>query len=406
MTGDSATGSPAAGSPAADAVADRTVDAAGTAAGSVWDRNRRAVLVALVGWAWARCCVAAGFWVAHVAVGGEGRRTLDQGLISWDGAFYVNIAQAGYEGAPPDAVRFFPLYPALGRVLAFPFAGREDVALVVLANVGALLGAVLLWHLAREALADPTGRTALDPTEAGAVADRSAWMVALVPASFVLAFAYTEGVALALTAATLLCVQRRSWVWAGVWAMFAAALRPVGGLLLVPIVIELLRVRPRPKVWPAVCAAAGPLIGFAIANAVIATTTGDWLSAWEAQRPIRAEFRNPLVRSAEAVWALLHDNLTDVENVPFIVLWCALVAVSVWKRQPWSWIALSAVTLVVALSSQQIDSIGRYGLLAVGLVVALAQWAGPRWRQVLVGCVGSAGIAWLTAEVLAGRVVP
>lgn len=368
--------------------------------------NRRAVVVALVGWLWARCCVAAGFWVAHVAVGGEGRQTLRQGLVAWDGAFYVNIAQAGYDGAPPDAVRFFPLFPALGRVLSFPFLGREDVALVVLANLGALVGAVVLWHLAREALSDPGGRALLEPAEADAVADRSAWMVALVPASFVLAFAYTEGLALLFAAATLLCLQRRSWAWAGLWALLAAVLRPVGGLLLVPIVIELIRARPRPRIWPAVCALAGPVVGFAVANAVIARTTGDWLSAWEAQRPIRSEFRNPLVRSAEAVWALLHDNLTDVENVPFVLLWGVLLGVSVWKRQPWSWVALSAVTLFVALSSEQIDSIGRYGLVAVGLVVALAQWAGPRWRQALVGCVGSAGIVWLTAEVLAGRVVP
>jgi hypothetical protein len=42
----------------------------------------------------------------------------------------------------------------------------------------------------------------------------------------------------------------------------------------------------------------------------------------------------------------------------------------------------------------------------VGLVVALAQWADARWRQVLVGVAGSAGLVWMTAEVLAGRVVP
>ena len=54
-------------------------------------------------------------------------------------------------------------------------------------------------------------------------------------------------------------------------------------------------------------------------------------------------------------------------------------------------------TLTVALAAQTIDSIGRYGLLAVPLVVALARWSDRRWRQVLVSCVGSAGLVVWTA---------
>jgi hypothetical protein len=372
-----------------------------------WERNRRAVVVAAVGWVWARCCIAAGFALAHLAGAADRPDSrLQQGLLAWDGAFYVTLADLWYGGATPDAARFFPLYPGVGAALAPLFGGREDIALVVVANACALLGAVLLWHLAREVLADPAGRSALPDDEAARVADRTAWMVALVPAALVLAFAYTEGPALALAAATLLAVQRRRWAWAGLWALGAAALRPVGGLLLVPIAIELWRCRPRPRPLPALAALAGPLVGFVAALGAIAAVTGAWTSAFDEQQPIRAGFRNPVVRSAEAVWALFNDNWTDVENVPFLVLWGLLVVVSVHRRQPWSWIALSAVTLAVATSAQTIDSLGRYGLLAVGLVVALAQWADARWRQVLVGVAGSAGLVWMTAEVLAGRVVP
>ena len=89
-----------------------------------------------------------------------------------------------------------------------------------------------------------------------------------------------------------------------------------------------------------------------------------------------------------------------------MVLWFVLLGVAVWKRQPLSWIAFSAVTLLVACSSQTIDSIGRYGLLAVPLVIALAQWADRRWRSVLVACVSSVGLVAMTAQVLQGRIVP
>jgi hypothetical protein len=63
-------------------------------------------------------------------------------------------------------------------------------------------------------------------------------------------------------------------------------------------------------------------------------------------------------------------------------------------------------TLVVAGSANNIDSFGRYGLLALPLVIALAQWAGPRWRQAMVATVGSLGLVWLTAAALLGRVIP
>ena len=56
----------------------------------------------------------------------------------------------GYVDAPADAHRFFPAYPLLGKVLSPLFLGRTDVALVVLANVAALAGMVLLRRLARE----------------------------------------------------------------------------------------------------------------------------------------------------------------------------------------------------------------------------------------------------------------
>ena len=95
---------------------------------------RRAVLVSTVGWVWARICIAAGFGIAHIAhTPGDGNR-IHEGLIAWDGAFYVNLSQTGYSGAPADAVRFFPLFPTLGKALSPVFLGREDIALIVLAN--------------------------------------------------------------------------------------------------------------------------------------------------------------------------------------------------------------------------------------------------------------------------------
>ena len=43
---------------------------------------------------------------------------MGQGLRVWDAAFYVDIARGGYDAVGTDGLRFFPLFPLLGRALA------------------------------------------------------------------------------------------------------------------------------------------------------------------------------------------------------------------------------------------------------------------------------------------------
>lgn len=364
----------------------------------------RSLSVGVVAWVWARVCVAAGFWVAHLltpdpALSSRQDFPLPKGLLSWDSYFYDLIARGGYDAVAADGRRFFPLYSLLGRWTAPLFGGRVDVALVVIGNLAALAGAVILAQLAREVLGDRWGCD-----EADRVGLRSAWIVGILPAAIVFVWPYTEGLALCATAGTLLALHRRNWWWAAAFALSAGALRPTGLLLGLPILIELARTRPRPRVAPSLAALAAAPVGAFASLALIAHETGDWLAPWREQRPIRGDFRNPLLRAAESVWGLVHN--TDTELVPFVVLWCVLLVVAVRRRQPWSWIAFSGVTLLVALAAQTIDSIGRYGLLAVPLVVALAQWTDRRWKEVLVATVGSAGLVIYTAQALQGRIVP
>lgn len=365
---------------------------------------RRSAAVALLAWVWARLCVAAGFWVAHLltpdpTLAAKHDFPLPQGLLSWDSFFYVTIGRHGYDAVAADGRRFFPLYPLLGRWLSPLFGGRVDVALVVIGNVAALVGAVVLAQLARDVLAERWGGA-----EADRVGLRAAWMIAVIPAAIAFVWPYTEGLSLCFTAATLLFLHRRRWWWVALFALLAAALRPTGLLLGVPILVEVLTARPRPRPIPALAALLAAPVGLVASVAEIGRATGDWLAPWREQRPIRGPFRNPVIRAGESVWGLFHD--TEVDLVPFVVLWCVLLGVSIRRRQPLSWILFSAATLTVALAAQTIDSIGRYGLLAVPLVIALAQWSDRRWKELLVASVGSVGLVIWTAQALQGRIVP
>ncbi len=380
-------------------------------------RWRDGLVPVLVGWVWARCCVAAG-WVLSDRLGGvldNPRQVLGahSGLLTWDGLFYRDLAVGWYDAVPEAGARFFPLYPALARLLAPAVGGHEDWALVIIANVAAFGGAWVLWRLVREVVGDGGDLDVAPGAEGswwsrltGTVADRAAWMVAIAPAAFVMAWAYTEGLALLLVAATLLALHRRSFVWAGVFALLSAVLRPVGGLLLVPILIELWRARPRPSVPAAVVAVVAPVAGLVIALVTIAATTGDVWIPLEAQREIRGGFQDPITRVLEPIGELVKGNFRDTYNLAHMWVLLALYVVAWRRRQPVSWLAYAGLTLLITLSSQQTDSLGRYALVVLPFVVALAQWSDRRWRVLGVAAISSLGLVWLTSEALMFRLVP
>lgn len=360
-------------------------------------RWREGVLAALAGWVLARVCVTAGHLLAHgmldVLDTPRGDQHLREGLVTWDGTWYRVLAEQWY-GSVDGSSRFFPVYPGLGRVLAPLVGGREDVALVVVNNLAALAGAVLLWRLVVEALGDrPCAR-------------RAAWMVAVFPSAFSLVFAYSEGLALVAVCGVLLALQRRSFVAAGAIGAFAAMVRPVGGLVVAAIAVELLRQRPRPRPVEVVVGLVGPVLGLVAAMAWIAASTGDWWEPVRIQQEIRGGFQDPLTRVVEPVGEALKGDFRDVYNLGFMALLVGLAVVAVRRRQPLSWLAYAGASLVVLLSAQVTDSLGRYGLVVVPFVVALAQWAERRWQQVAVGVLSCAGLVWLTSEAWLGRLVP
>lgn len=371
---------------------------------------------ALAGFLWARVCVAAGFLVAHLGSGRvalpDGRLHLTEGLLTWDGSFYRVLATGGYDAAPTEAARFFPLYPAVARMLAPLALGREDVVLVVVANLCALAAAIVLWRLALEVLG-PDG-------DGDAVARRSAWMLAVVPPAFVLAFAYAEGPALLVVSAALLALHRRNWWWAALFGLLAGLVRPVGVLVVIPAAVEVWRWwRDRPRgdspatrgtahgsPAGAAAALAGPVLGLSGGLWWIGAVVGDAGAPLRIQRRLRAGFRDPLTRLLEGLWEVARLDWRDVVNVAgaLVALWLLVVAIR--RRQPLGWVLYSAATVAVALAANNIDSLGRYALLAVPLVVALAQWSDRRWRTAAVGVVGSAGLVVLTAAALWGRLIP
>lgn len=354
----------------------------------------RAVLPA---WLASRFIVALSFRLADAEIHHLGYQLVPaarrQGLLFWDGAFYHDIARAGYGSLEPEALRFFPLYPMLGRLVAPLVGGREDVALVLVANIAAIVAAVLLRRLV------------LFERDDLALADRAAWLLLLVPPAFVLSFAYSEALFLAFAIGAMLALRRGQWWVVAGLTVLAAATRPVGLVLVVPMFVEWWQ-RGRP-LRPAVGAAfAGPAVGTGIFLAYTGLRFDTWLEPFRAQSSFRGDLVDPVSRLVRGLGHLVGDeSVGDGLHLPFAFAAIALLVVCA-RRWPVSYTALAGALVLLALAADNLNSLERYLLVAFPLVLALADITGGQRAERLALAVCGGGTLALCTLALMGVYVP
>jgi hypothetical protein len=155
-------------------------------------------------------------------------------LLRWDSEWYKIIATEGYKyDGDPDltqTVVFYPLYPALSRLVS-EISGIEVFdSMLLVANLATLAAVLLLFKLVREGFDD---RTALATVA----------MISFFPSSIFLSAGYTEPLALLLMVSFFLAVTRQRFFAAAVLAGLAVATRS-SGIVLCPVLLwELWRCR-------------------------------------------------------------------------------------------------------------------------------------------------------------------
>ncbi len=354
----------------------------------------------LVPWLTARALLVAGYVVAVAAsdrlLDGGKPNALSEGLIAWDGTWYRDIAAHGYHSLPDEALRFFPLFPLLGKAFAIVTAGRADVALVLIANIASLALAVAVRRLVRF----ERGNVAL--------ADRAVWMVCLFPGAFVLAWGYAEALWLLAAVVSFWGIRSRHWWWAVAAGVVAGASRPLGIVLVVPAAIELARVwrsaRTDEKA-AGIAAVVSPLVGAGAYLVWVASSYGNFRLPFSTQGPLRGDTINPLSR----LWEGLHqmvgpERFSDGLHVPFAIAFVVLLVLT-FRWWPASYGVFAALVLAAALGAENLNSLERYGLNAFPLALTLAVVAkDPRVDKVLTtvlggGMVALSSLAWLGAYV-------
>jgi hypothetical protein len=349
---------------------------------------------ALVGLAWAVAIVAAD------ELSPEGRPYhLQQGLFAWDGTFYRDITERGYDGVEEEGLRFFPLVPLLARLLSVGLFGNTQLALILVSNGAALATGVLLYRLA---VYDNGNRE---------VARCAAWLVALLPPAMVLVLGYAESTFMALAIAAFLALRKGRWWMAAALGVAVGLCRPVGVALMVPAAIEAARglsLVPRSGRLARVAAVVGPGAGLGGYLAWVHATYGDWSLPVSLQGTdeLRGSFANPVLRALDSVAGFFGDErFGDGFHAPWIILYLVLLVV-VFRRWPASYGAYAAVLLVVALSAEDIGSFERYGLSAFPLILGAAGVVAGRGVERMALTLSAGGLAGFATLAFLGTFVP
>ena len=318
-------------------------------------RDMRAVLLP---WMVSRVLVIAGYVVARSmgsTLSKHGERGDIVGVFGWDAAFYRTIALHGYAAVSSnDGLRFFPLYPLLGRLF-----GASNIAMLGITNIAMLFALVLTARLVKAWLDGDEG-----------LAKRAVWIVAIGPGVTATAMGYAEPLFLMLALGCALALHHDRVVLAGVLGAGAALARPVGIVLVVMFVAHAFT---RRQILP-LLGAVGPVIGMGAFFAWAHDRTGDWLRPLHLQS--RPNLRGENVDPIRSVWTALHHVVVDHRVGPGMHLVWAAIAIALCvvatRRLPLTGAAFAISIVLLSLTTRNLDSYERYLLSAFPLAIAAA----------------------------------
>lgn len=337
---------------------------------------------ALGAWVEARVYVAAAYIVTTAVVNRleppPSFTPVSDGLLAWDGRWYELIAMSGYAAADDPAVRFFPLWPMVGRAVAWLPGLNAGAALVVCANLAALAAGALLHRLVLDETSDP------------GLADRAVRLLMLAPPSFVLVLAYSEALYLVLAIAVFIAAGRGRWWTAAVAGYLAALTRPVGAILALPVAYSAWRARRdgRSAQVAAAAAALAPLAGAATFVVWAGAALGDADAPIGQQRELRGDPAEPVSRLVRAAYRGAGGDTGELFHFLAAAAIVALAVVAALRlSRP---LALyGCVSALVLLTAENLNSLERYALGAFPLVIAAAVVSRhprlDRWLPAMLG---------------------
>lgn len=155
----------------------------------------------------------------------------DWNLISlhsrWDSVWYLNIAQNGYQyqkGQLSNIV-FFPLYPALIAITSILTLGNSILAGWLISSISIIIACLFIYKIIKKFHPN------IDP-------DQVIFFLLIFPTAFFFNAVYTESLFLALSLACFYFALNKNFLLAGIIGLAASLTRVSGILIFIPIAWE------------------------------------------------------------------------------------------------------------------------------------------------------------------------
>ncbi|MFF3498605.1 hypothetical protein [Streptomyces sp. NPDC003247] len=321
-------------------------------------------------------------------------------LSTWDGWWYLQVAEKGYDPRPlepldpgglftvkQNSVAFFPLYPGLIR-------GVSEVTGLGLFGSGILVSVLASFVAA-------AGIYAVVSLLAGARAGTiAAGLWAVVPGAGVEWAVYSESLFVAIAAWCCYCVMRHRWVAAGLLAFVAGLNRPTSAALIGAVglaaLVTLARREGRREhgvVGPVYAMVAAPL-GLLTYVAWVGLSMGDLTAYFTLQREGWAHYFDFGAYTLDVLGDTAvgrHDYLfafsvPDLIAVQLVLALPFLVALMLRRKPPLVLVAYTLASIVTVLGTQQMfGNTPRYLLPCFPLLLAPAAAMGRlKWPSLAV----------------------
>lgn len=289
----------------------------------------------------------------------------------WDAVHYLDIARRGYYGTD---MAFFPLYPALIRLVSF-FLGDRLLAGLLISNAALFFGCLYFYKLVEHQY---------DRT----VAHRAVFYVSIFPTAIFFSAVYTEALFFALTVASFYYIRERKWLTAGLFGGLAAMTRVEGVLLFVPFAIEALfpdgRFAPGQLFsfsWRTLRVTVGGALiplGLLAYMGILWVLRGDPLYFTHVQSHWDRHLAYPWVSVMHAFQTIAKTHLPvtiagQIIELAFTALMLGVLAGSV-GRMRWSYWVYMLLSIVVPMSTSSLMSMPRFALVLFPMFMMLAVW--------------------------------
>lgn len=148
----------------------------------------------------------------------------------WDGHHYIGLIENWYvnEGDPRLHIVFFPLYPAIGRLIYLATGLSPTVCAYLVANLMFIGCGFIMFRLAEVTYGRKAGL-------------KSMWLMCLSPLTLFCSTTYTESTFMFTTMCAVFLARRRRFFWAVLFGALSANSRMVGMATAIPIFFEMLR---------------------------------------------------------------------------------------------------------------------------------------------------------------------